>query len=294
MTEKVVLGIDIGGTNLRLALVDNNYKTHDMFITNIADYKNKNFKKWLINTINDYIENSSKEVAAIGVGVPGIVDRDQIISCPNITELENSKLKETLYNQFNIPIVIEKDVNLIMLAEQKLLNRTAQNIVGFFIGTGFGCSIIINGRLYKGFRGFAGELGHIPLKGKSKPCNCGSKGCLEMYAAGKALEKIASNNNITIENFFIDMKGKSEVEEFLDNLAIGIVTSVNLLDPELIIIDGGVIRMKGFPLKYLKELIKQRLRSNIMIDNLEIIDSNIGKYGGCLGAGVYFFDYIQK
>jgi allose kinase len=166
-------------------------------------------------------------------------------------------------------------------------------VVGCFIGTGFGCSIIINGKLYKGTRGFAGELGHIHLKGKKKHCNCGSKGCLELYAAGNTIEILAKKRNVSIKDFFLKIDKESlEIRELLDNIAIGISTIVNLLDPELIVIGGGVVNMANFPLDALKKRIYKYLRSDILVGEVKIIKSNIGKFGGCLGAGIYYYSKL--
>ncbi|MBA7486887.1 allose kinase [Candidatus Pacearchaeota archaeon] len=295
MTKDIVLGIDIGGTNLRLAIVDHNLNLINKRIIEISFAKeNINFIDELIKIVYDYLNYVNRNIKAIGIGVPGIVNKEgDIISCPNSTDLENSNLKSLFEQKFAVPVFIEKDVNLIVLAEYKKLNKDIKNVVGCFIGTGFGCSIIINGKLYKGTRGFAGELGHIHLKGKKKHCNCGSKGCLELYAAGNTIEILAKKRNVSIKDFFLKIDKESlEIRELLDNIAIGISTIVNLLDPELIVIGGGVVNMANFPLDALKKRIYKYLRSDILVGEVKIIKSNIGKFGGCLGAGIYYYSKL--
>ncbi len=297
MTKDVVLGIDLGGTNLRLAIVDQDLNFINKHMIEISFIKkNVNFINELIKIVYDYLNYANRSIKAIGVGLPGLVNKEgAIISCPSSTNLEKSNLKFLFEQKFAVPVFIEKDVNLIMLAEYKKLNKDIKNVVGYFIGTGFGCSMIINGKLYKGTRGFAGELGHIHLKGKKKHCNCGSKGCLEIYSAGNAIELLAKKRNISIKDFFLKIdKEDLEIKELLDNMAIGVSTVVNLLDPELIIIGGGVINMAGFPLGTLKKEIYKYLRSNILVDEVKIIKPNIGKFGGCLGASIYCYSNLIR
>jgi len=291
MNNKYILGVDIGGTNLRLALIDQDYKMHNQFITEINNFKG-NMMDEIINILSRYLERK-EEIKAIVFGIPGIVQNNKIFSCPNVIELENSNLKEVIENNLKIPVYIEKDVNLIMLAEYNILDIQEKNVLGFFVGTGFGFSMIINGELYEGSHGFAGELGHVPLKGKTKTCNCGNSGCLELYGAGRKIKEITDQNNSKIEDFFIDYKNSNEYDEFLENILLGIITAINILDPAVIILGGGVIKMKDFPKKRLQEDIRKNLRDQSISDSLKILDSKHEKFGGCLGAGIYGFKTIK-
>lgn len=287
MNNKYILGIDIGGTNIRLAIIDENYNLFEKYKTEINNFK-ENFIQKISKIIANYL-SKNYEIKAIVFGIPGIVHENKIFSCPNLLELEDNNLKNKLENHFNIPVYIEKDVNLIMLAEYNSLKEKSKNVLGFFIGTGFGFSMILNRELYEGTRGFAGELGHIPLKGMNKKCNCGNEGCLELYAAGKRIDEITQTNGDDIENFFIKYEGKDEVNELLNNISLGIVTAINLLDPSTIILGGGVVKMNGFPKEQLIKMIKSRVRSEKIAKDLEIIDAKHSQFGGCLGAGIYGF-----
>jgi len=287
MDKKYILGVDIGGTNLRMSLIDQDYKMHNQFMTEINNFKG-NMIDGIIDIVSKYLKKENK-IEAIVFGIPGIVQNNKIFSCPNVVELEKSDLKHIVEKKLKIPVYLEKDVNLIMLAEYNILDIQEKNVLGFFVGTGFGFSMIINGELYEGSHGFAGELGHVPLKGKSKKCNCGNSGCLELYGAGKKLKELTDNNGSKIEDFFVDYENSNEYEEFLENILLGIITAINILDPAVIILGGGVLKMKNFPEKRLRREIKNNLRDQSISDNLKILNSKHEKFGGCLGAGIYGF-----
>ncbi|SFL48581.1 allose kinase [Halanaerobium salsuginis] len=288
MKTEYILGIDIGGTNIRLALVDKELKLSNEFITEIANLK-KDFIKGILKIIR---ENFAEDIKAVIFGIPGIVNKNKIISCPNVIELEKANLKIELEKKLKVPVYIEKDVNLIMLAEYSFLADNPQNVLGFFIGTGFGFSMILNGKLYTGTRGFAGELGHIPVPGAKEQCNCGNKGCLELYAAGKKISHLTKEYQTNIENFFIDFAGRQESQAIIENILFGIIVAVNILDPEVIILGGGVFGMRAFPLDYLIKEIKNRVRNKFVAEQLQIMTTKQKTFGGCLGAGIYGFNKI--
>ncbi len=295
MNREYVLGIDIGGTNLRLALIDSNYKIYKPFIKKIVEYKNENIIEDIIEIISSYLKEVETDITAIGIGVPGIVKKGQeIISCPNITGLEGIIFYRLLSKNFGLPVFIDKDVNMIMLADYNNLGKKYNNIIGIYIGTGFGNSMILNGQLYTGSRGFAGELGHIHLKGMDGNCNCGNEGCLELHAAGKRLQKIADKYDIDIDKIFLDADlEESEINEFVSNIAIGTSSVINIIDPELVVLGGGVIKMKGFPLDKLTNEIRYFLRTPEIKNELKIVLSPSGKYSGCIGAAIYCFSHLQ-
>lgn len=292
----VVLGVDIGGTNIRLALVTATGELRNPMAIKVAELGAAAPLDRLVSIITDYAAEHAVpgELRAIGIGIPGIVNRDgRIISCPNITFLEDSNLKELLSRKLQIPVFLEKDVNFILYGEYRSLQlREFQNLIGFYVGTGFGCSLIINGDIYCGSRGFAGELGHIPLKNHTGTCNCGNEGCLELYGAGRALVDISQRLQIPVGDFF----AKAPLEEqraFLDYLRVGMLSTINVFDPEAIIIGGGVVQMEGFPWDELEKMIREGVRSELIRNELQIVPSQGETFGGCLGAAYYCFDRLQ-
>ncbi len=293
-----MLGVDIGGTNIRLALINDKYKIINPCMINMREKKElkSNTPELVIDIITNYLEKQKQVITAIGIGIPGIIKNDrQIISCPNMPDLEDSNLYDRLRKIFGVPVFLEKDVNMIILADYFRLKNKHGNVIGFYIGTGFGCSMILNGSLFLGSRGFAGELGHIPLKGKNDKCGCGLRGCLEIYAGGKRLEILAADKNVDINDIFVEIGiNDREIKEYIDSIIIGISSVVNIIDPDAIILGGGVIKIKGFPLEFLIEEIKKHLRTKMVVEELEIITTDPGKFCGCLGAGIHCFNRIEE
>ncbi|MFW6308438.1 MAG: allose kinase [bacterium] len=291
-----VLGIDIGGTNLRLALTDRKFNIYNPVIRSLADIKTKDITDYILKTVYSYLQSVEQDILAIGIGVPGIVEQGKkIISCPNLPGLKGESLAREFKKKYKVPVFIEKDVNLLMMAEINNISSSYQNVVGVYIGTGVGCSIVINGKLYKGTRGFAGELGHIPFQKSKDSCNCGSNGCLELYTGGKKLQSIAENNDTDLENIFI-ASGlvKEEVEIYIENISRGVASVVNIIDPGLVILGGGVIENRYFPFQKLKKLIKKYSRVENSGFNLPIKKSSLEKFSGCKGASIYYHNFYQQ
>lgn len=292
----VVLTVDIGGTNLRLAIVDNGGQIVKFDSIKTASLPNSDFVGALVGLIADFanIPPEWGRLAAVAVGIPGIVDAGStIISCPNVTQLENSSMKQRLEEDLNVPVYLDKDVNFILYGDYWTLElSTYRNVIGVYIGTGFGCSLIINGDLFRGASGFSGEVGHIPLKGHHRPCNCGNTGCLELYGAGRSVVERSAIGGCSPADFFFEGK-EEQVTEFLDYAALGIITMVNIFDPEAIVIGGGVPQMQGFPVQLFQAKVLSGLRSDIHRKRLQILYSKSGDYGACLGAAKYVFDRLD-
>lgn len=290
----VVLGIDIGGTNVRLAFVNSRGELGERKAILVSSLDKNDPLTGLVNVIKDFVSehDSNNTLLAVGLGIPGIVDgRGNIISCPNIGFLENSDLKSILEGELGVPTFIEKDVNFILYGEYHTQGlKEINNLIGFYVGTGFGCSLLLNRDIYRGSHGFAGELGHIPLIGHTDLCNCGNQGCLELYGAGRYLAEQSANLAVDVADFFTSDATKDKADRFLEYVAVGMLATINVFDPELVIIGGGVPQMEGFPWDKLENRIRRGLRSDLIRQQLRIIPSQAQVYGGCLGAALYCFD----
>ncbi len=291
-----VLGIDIGGTNIRLALVDPNGHVEHSLALRVASLREADPLKHLVEVVQSYVAENTKpgELLAIGIGVPGIVNgAGRIISCPNITFLEDSQLQEILSETLEVPVFLEKDVNFILYGEYRSLGlQDIQNLIGFYVGTGFGCSLLIDGDIYRGARGFAGELGHVPLKNHRDLCNCGNEGCLELYAAGRSLVHRSAEQGIAVADFF--SHDEVQIEDFIDYMGVGMLGAINVFDPEAIIVGGGVVQMADFPWEAFEARIRRGARSDSIRKELRIIPSQAATFGGCIGAAYYCYDQVKK
>ncbi len=295
--SQYVLGIDMGGTKVRMAVVDRKQRIKVSGVEYVTSLDAENPLGDLLARICDFASAYvvQEQLAAVGIGVPGIVDQDgTIVSCPNLAVVEGPDLKRMLQEQLKLPIFIEKDVNLLLFGDYTALNLSGiKNAIGFYIGTGFGCALMINGKIYKGAHGFAGELSHVPLKGHSGDCTCGNSGCLELYGAGRSVVERSAAKGVPVYEFFTHPTTQDEVQDFLEYVIAAMLTTINIVDPELVIIGGGVVDMDGFPWEGLVSSLRSRLRSPLLKDRLEIARSQTRVFGGCLGAAAYSFAYLQ-
>lgn len=294
--NSVVVGIDIGGTNFRMGAVDR--------AGNVKHFVKKPSKKLLLdNAVNAIIdelnlflkENEINNLKAITIGIPSTVskEKDRVISTPNLKGLDNVDLRSPLEKEFGVPIYVDRDVNYLLENDIDTLNldRT-KTIAGFYIGTGFGNAIFMNGEVLVGKNGAAGELGHIPLFGVEDVCTCGNVGCAETRCSGKYLEQIQRKYypNTDISDIFVKHGNDPIVKKYVKELAIPIATEINILDPNYIVIAGGVVIMDGFPKDELIEAIHFYARKPYPEQNLCINFTEHKQESGVLGGAKFIFN----
>jgi len=192
-------------------------------------------------------------VAGIGAGVPGIVDATGVIGgeAHNVPELGGVPLARLLTRALGVPAVVDNDVNALALGEWMWgAGRGARSLVLLALGTGVGGGIVLDGRLYRGAAGFGGELGHVPVKLDGRACVCGARGCLKAYVAGPDLAAEGSRRlgrPVDARELFRlaadgDATAAAVVDEALEALAAGLTIIVNGLNPERLLLAGGIAR----------------------------------------------------
>jgi len=295
-----VLGIDIGGTHIRLGLVNKECQLFDFtqIKTNVV-FKTNCPVDDLLGAINDYLGacGEHERVRAISIGFPSTIDKEvkTVLSTPNVPTLQNVRVVDELSEKLTIPIYLNRDVNFLMLFDihQQKLN-TDGVVLGFYFGTGIGNSIFIDGKPLRGKTGVTAELGHIPMVGDPLPCTCGSIGCLENHASGRHLMTLLENDfkGTDVSEIFTLHVAHPKVMTFIENMAIAIALEVSLLDPEYIVLGGGILQMKDFPKDRLEARIKERARKPFPSESLEIMYANEGQENGVIGAGLYAFQQL--
>jgi len=250
-----IIAVDLGGTNLRVALLEGN-----KILKYIKKKTPKNQNKLLLEMCDSISRLITKDVKAIGVGSPGPLKNGIILNPPNLP-FRNFNLKKFLQDKFKKRIVIENDAKCVAIAESKL-GCKKKNFIILTLGTGIGGGIIINSQLYKG-NGNAGEIGHIILDD------------------GKDFETLWKEKGRQIKELF-ENNDKKKLERVAMYLGQGIGSLINIFDPEIIIIAGGV-RENGE--KFLKIIRKHVKKYQIIQRNVEIKFSKL-EHPGILGAGL--------
>ena len=308
-----VVGIDIGGTNLRAALIN---KDGDIIKRlSIPSGADKGIGL-VIENLGNLIEEIRKgeSVDGVGIGIPGIINSAKgiITQAPNILHVHNYPFRDVLMEKIgkNILVFIENDANCAALGE--LWKGTGENVnslVLLAIGTGLGGGIILDGKLWRGADGMAGEVGHITISPDGAKCNCGNTGCLETFASAVGIRRMIKEGlNAEDKNVKTTLREKvrnapkerlPEIvreaaiegdkfalwiwEEFGKALGIAVASLVNLLNVEMIVISGGLSdAWELFIDKVVDEAKKRGLRAPM--ERVQIKKSTLGGDAGLLGA----------
>ena len=296
------VGVDVGGTNIKLGIVSSAGKI--IAKTRLATKGFGSHKTQFIDALVAAIQKllkkrnlSLRQVRGIGIGLPGLIDPRQgtIIQLPNIPGWKNVSLVKLLKKKLNVPIYIENDVNLITLAEWKYgAGRGFTDLVCITLGTGVGGGLIFNNGLYRGSGFAAGEIGHMPIEKNGIACPCGGRGCFERYVGNayllQKIRKIFRRENMRIQDVFIlANRGNKQAlmfwKEFGQTLGFGLTGVVNLLNPQAIVIGGGVSNNFKFFAPAVRDVLKKRCMK-VQGKMAKILRARFSHDAGILGAHV--------
>lgn len=297
---KYTVGVDVGGTNLRIGLIDREGNLTGFQKESVACLGEDSPAEALAAFIAEYIEKAgvSGKVAAVAVGFPAAVDkaRETVLSAPKLRGFDGVRVAEILKERLLLPIYVERDVNLLLTAELYLSGEGDKDTVAVYVGTGVGNAIRLSGKLHVGENGVAGELGHLPFGDETVLCGCGNEGCCERLVGGDYLARLAKEHykNAPIARLFVDHGEDEVLSVYTDRLARVIAAEVNIVDPALLILGGGVLEMEGFPRENLVSMIRRYVRKPLPCDNLDIRFSAGDATLGVLGAGLYAWDKIGR
>lgn len=303
MNQNRVLGLDIGGTNIRCGLVDAQYCLHGFEMDSSVDLFNGSIGK--IDALAAYVRKYCQRhcngtlPAAVSIGFPSTLNKEKtgLLSTPNLPGFDNLHVVELLSRQLAIPVYINRDVNLLMINDMHVNGLDNEDIViGCYIGTGLGNAISIRGEILSGKNGVAGELGHVPVLGGTRTCGCGNIGCMETIASGRYLEEMARQHfpEDPISEVFTKHHESEVIRNYIECLSVPVSMEINLFDPDCVILGGGVLQMKDFPMEFLLETIGKHARKPLPYDNLKIIISSQNQESGVIGSGMYAFSQMQK
>ncbi len=310
---KYLIGVDLGGTNLKVALLNLKGEIKEK-ISILTEQGKEVVLRQIVESIGEVIEKAKVKKSAIlglGLGTPGLVDslKGIVRSFTNIRGWKNVPLKEYVEKNAGFPTYIDNDVNLMALGELMCgAGQGVKNLVCLTLGTGVGGGIIIEGKIYRGSTLSAGEVGHIPVNADGPHCRCGGYGCLERYVgnayivekAVKAIEggrrslikKLAEDNLEAITPWTIfqaarrgDKLAKEIWEETGRYVGIALSGVINLLNPEMIVIGGGVAQAGKLLFEPVRRTVKERAMS-IPAGKVKIVPAKLGEDAGLIGAGM--------
>ncbi len=308
----ITIGIDIGGTKIAAGFLDEEgtlkgftkFNTAEVFA--LAD----DAADALHIFINDYIHDLNVRpdlIKGVGIGVPSVLDShtQEVVSTPYIPTLNHYPLSLLLAPKLGIPVFVENDVNLIAVGEHLHgRGKGLSNLACVFVGTGLGCGLIINDQLYSGADGAAAEFGHMIYDHEGRICGCGATDCFETYCSGFAFtyeaKRIFSQSEIdqfyakgnkgeySLAEYLITKarngheEARAAIERSFNILGIAITDLVNLLNPQLVILGGGILA--GWPeaLDIVKNVVYTRARTvtrNRLVIDYPILKDKAGLYG---------------
>lgn len=291
------LGLDVGGTKINIGILDQSFSliaTKRLLIKELSD-PIRDIKSAVLDLCKS-CSVSYNEILTCGVGVPGTVSADgkTLIKAPNIAVLSED-FAPRLEKELQIPVTMMQDSRAAALGEYLVgAGRGAKTLICITLGTGIGTGLIINGSVYNGALGAAGELGHIPVIENGRPCGCGKKGCLEKYCAGRGLDITASEilgEGASAKDLFAAAKGgRAEAIAAIDQAIVllgrALIAAINLLSPDKVLFSGGMSEETDAFLYPLISYIKKGCYSSGELPIME--KAALGEYSPLVGAALSY------
>jgi glucokinase len=305
----LLLGLDLGGTNIKGVLLDpKTLKTvHRLQVPTYAGRGAAAVIETMTQTVKELAaraKSENKRIAGLGIGSAGLVHQGTVRNSPNLPGWQGAvpllRLLKAKLRKPPLPLVIDNDANCFVLAESFCgAARGHRNVIGLTLGTGVGGGIMIGGRLYRGSTGGAGELGHVSIKLDGPACLCGNKGCLEAMAGANSIltryKGLTSkfriqNAELTVEEISaLAKKGdRSAVNALAETgtlLGVALANYVNIFNPEMIVIGGGVAQAG----KHLMEPAVAEMKQRAMPFNAAMVKvkpARLGPWAGAIGAAL--------
>lgn len=304
------IGIDLGGTNIAVGLVDDSGKIVEQASTpTLAPRSYNEIVKDMVSVSEILVSKagiSMNDIKAVGIGSPGSIDYENgAVAYANNLGFNNAPLREEFQKYYNLPVIIENDANAAAYGEYIANGNNAGVFVAVTLGTGVGGGIILNGNIFKGANGAGGELGHCTLVHNGVPCSCGKKGCWEAYASVTALinqtkasmakhpeslmHAIAKEHGSVSGRTAFDAAkkgdpaGREVVDKYVEYVADGLVSVVNIFQPDKIVISGGISREGEYLLNPVREYVK-KYDYNKLFKKTDIQTATLFNDAGIIGA----------
>lgn len=311
---KYSLGIDIGGTNIAAGVVDENYNIVSK--SKVKTNSSRGYEAVLEDIViagQQAVKEADlmiSDMSWVGMGCPGTCNIETgLVEYANNLKWENVPLQKYVGDALKIPAYIENDANAAALGEFYAgAAKGAKSAIVITLGTGLGAGIIIDGKLFSGSNYAGAEIGHTVINVDGEQCTCGRKGCFETYCSATALVKFTKRaieknpdslmiklseeeGKVSGRTAFKaakagDEAGQVVVDYFIKNLACGIINTINIFQPNMLCIGGGVSNEGDNLLNPLKERIRKEVYSKNSSNNTEIVLCKLGNNSGIIGAAL--------
>ncbi len=307
--KSFILAADVGGTNIRTALLNKEGEVlRSLKRPTLAQRGREALINRLVQMFNDTLKEGGvglNEVRGIGVGFPGPMDveRGIVFNPPNLKGWQEVPLKDVLEKEMNRPVVLENDANAAALGEYwKGAGRGTGSLVCLTLGTGVGGGVVLDGKVWHGAKGIAGEIGHMTLVKNGRSCGCGNRGCLEAYGSSRGViatmqellerHRIKPKEAITVEamgkwaragDSGLGGLAQRAIREAGISLGIAIANVANLLNPEIFVLSGGVTNLGEYLFGPLRDEVNKRALPKA-VEGLKIVKAVLGDNAGVTGA----------
>lgn len=317
MSAGCVIGVDLGGTKLLAGVVDPDLNVRHRVFRHAREGKGtEQLLAALVEAVEEVRTAAGRELAAVGFGIPSLVDVKTGIAKTTVhLPLRDVPFRDVMAERLGVPVAVDNDANAAMVAEQRHgAARGAQTAALLTLGTGIGGGLMVDGKLVHGAHGGAGEWGHMVIDVDGPLCTCGNRGCLEMLVSGTALGRAAlrAAEDLPDSGFGRALSAGREITGMLatelahdgdpvardvvtlvgHHLGVGLSNVINILNPEVVVVGGGVIAAGELLLEPARKVVAQRALAPSR-DQVRIVPTRFGDASGMVGAALLAMDLVD-